>query len=144
MIKVTVDGAPAPQGSKTRNRHGAVYEASKKVGPWRDAVRGEVQRAIREHGQLPVPGPAMVSVTFRLTRPKGHYGQGRNADRIRPAAPRFPTGTPDLDKLIRSTLDGLKEGGALRDDAQVIYIQANKVYADRAPSGADIDVSEVL
>jgi Holliday junction resolvase RusA-like endonuclease len=36
---------------------------------------------------------------------------------------------PDLDKLLRSTLDGLTDAGVWRDDSQVVSISAAKVYA---------------
>jgi crossover junction endodeoxyribonuclease RusA len=138
MIKITVDGKPAPQGSKTRNRYGAIYEDNKAVAPWREAVRAETQRAAEE----PIPGPVAVFVTFRLTRPKSHYRAGRNAGLLRPAAPAYPDGKPDVDKLARAVLDGLTAGGAFWDDAQVVTLAAGKVYAERG--GADITVSGVM
>jgi crossover junction endodeoxyribonuclease RusA len=160
MIKITVDGTPAPQGSKTRNRYGAIYEDNRAVGPWREAVRAETQRAmlalggkvqvtligpdlgaIRDAAAEPMAGPVAVVITFRLRRPKGHYGSGRNAATVRPGAPAYPVGKPDVDKLARAVLDGLTAGGAFKDDAQVITLAAGKVYAERA--GADIQVSEV-
>ena len=35
---------------------------------------------------------------------------------------------PDLDKLERATLDGLADGGALRDDSRIVAITAVKTY----------------
>ena len=43
----------------------------------------------------------------------------------------------DLDKLVRSTLDGLT-GVAYKDDSQVIRILASKRYADFEDEGAEI------
>jgi crossover junction endodeoxyribonuclease RusA len=139
VIEITVDGKPAPQGSKTRNRYGAIYDDSRATKPWREAVRGETQRAMA--GQLPMAGPVAVTVSFRMTRPKGHYGSGRNAGTVRASAPAFPFGKPDVDKLARAVLDGLTEGGAFKDDAQVITLVASKMYSPRG--GADIIVREV-
>ncbi|HLM89272.1 MAG TPA: RusA family crossover junction endodeoxyribonuclease [Streptosporangiaceae bacterium] len=140
MIKITVDGRPAPQGSKVRNRYGAIYEDNRAVRPWRDAVRTEAQRAQRaEDG--PMFGAVLVVIVFRLARPKGHYGTGRNAGTVRSSAPAHPSGKPDVDKLARAVLDGLTEGSAFKDDAQVVSLQVTKVYAER--TGADITVSEV-
>jgi crossover junction endodeoxyribonuclease RusA len=119
-----VAGRPAPQGSKTRTRYGGMKEASKYVAPWRDSV------AWMTRGQLMtgLTGPVRVTVEFHAVRPAGHYGTGRNAAVLRAAAPRFPTMRPDLDKLLRSTLDGLKTGGAYRDDSQVCAVTTSKVY----------------
>ena len=38
-ITIRVVGIPAPQGSKTLTRWGAMIEASKKVKPWRTDVK---------------------------------------------------------------------------------------------------------
>jgi crossover junction endodeoxyribonuclease RusA len=137
VISITVDGKPAPQGSKTRNRYGAIYDDSKATKPWREAVRAETQRA----ADVPMGGPVSVAIRFRLTRPKGHYGTGRNSGVVRPSAPAYPDVKPDLDKLTRAVLDGLKEGGAFKDDAQVVTLAVAKTYSPRG--GADITVSEV-
>jgi len=142
-LKITVDGKAAPQGSKTRNRYGAVYESSKAVGPWRDAVRAEASRAMRERGLRPVvSGPVRVSITFRVIRPKSHYRTGRFAAELRGSAPRYPDIKPDGDKLTRAVLDGLAAGGVYHDDGQVVDGSWRKRYADRP--GADIEVSEML
>jgi len=138
MLKITVNGIPAPQGSKNVNRHGAVYESSKAVGPWREAIRAETQRA----AEAPITGPVEVRIGFRLTRPASHYGTGRNAGQLRAAAPAYPCGQrDDIDKLTRAVLDGLKAGGAYTDDGHVVTLAAAKGYADQP--GADIEVIEV-
>lgn len=112
-----------------------MVESSKAVGPWREAVRGEVQRA----APVPLPGPVHVEITFRLTRPAGHFGTGRNAGQLKPTAPLFPNSKKnDIDKLARSTLDGLTMGGAYWDDGQVVELVARKVYGEQA--GACITV----
>ena len=139
MITITVAGTPAPQGNHRVNRHGAIYETSKAVGPWREAVRAETQRAC----DVPLAGPVEVIVIFRLKRPKGHYGTGRNASVLRPAAPRYPDGKPDEDKLKRAVNDGLKAGGAFWDDAQIVHSDVWKTWADGDVPGATITVSEV-
>jgi len=123
--EIRVNGIPAPQGSKNRGRYGGVYESSKAVGPWREAVRAETQRIMIN----PLTGPVRVDVAFILPRPKGHYRTGRNAHLLRDAAPARPCGTPDLDKLVRAVLDGLTEGGAWKDDGQVADLYVRKFYA---------------
>ena len=127
MIRFTVRGLPAPQGSKRHVGGGRMVESSARVKPWREAVRANAEREIK----VPLAGPVSVILRFWLTRPDGHYGTGRNSWTIRAAAPTLPGGRPDLDKLIRSTLDGLTEGGAWKDDGQVAVITAGKYYASR-------------
>lgn len=133
---IEVRGAPAPQGSKRHLGNGRMVEMSAKVGPWREAVRAETQRA---GVALGAGVPVAVSVVFFLPRPAGHYGTGRNAGKVKLSAPCTPSTRPDLDKLVRSTLDGLKTGGAYADDAQVVTLSAGKVYAANGqPPGAEI------
>ena len=142
MITLRVDGEPAPQGSKSVGRHGGVYEKSRKVKPWREAIRA----AALAQGIGPVNCAAVaVNIVFMLPRPKGHYGTGRNADRLRDSAPLFPATRPDLDKLARSTLDGLMLAGIYADDGQVIALSAEKMYAGNgSPPGAAITIREYM
>jgi Holliday junction resolvase RusA-like endonuclease len=129
VITIEVRGLPAPQGSKRHVGRGIMVESSRAVGPWREAVRAETQRAM--NGSGPMAGPVAIEITFRVPRPKGHYGTGRNASKMRSSAPVFPAGRPDLDKLTRAVLDGLTAGGAWRDDSQVVSLQAWKLYGQQ-------------
>jgi crossover junction endodeoxyribonuclease RusA len=142
MIVIEVSGKPAPQGSKRHVGGGRMIEMSKAVGPWREAVRAETQRVMHGHGIL--GGAVRCTVIFRMPRPAGHYGTGRNATRIRPGAPHWPAGKPDLDKLARAVLDGLTSGGAWKDDSQVIIMNVRKIYAVAdLPPGCRIELSQL-
>src|SRR5215469_6633367 len=138
MPVISVAGVPAPQGSKRHVGNGRMVEASKAAGPWREAVRAETQRIA---GGCPAECPVRVVIVFRLPRPQGHYGTGRNAGTVRPSAPAYPAGRPDLDKLARAVLDGLTMGGAWRDDSQVCHLQAQKIYSERP--GCSITITEM-
>ena len=138
-VVIEVHGTPAPQGSKIRNRYGAVYESNRNVAPWREAIRAEAQRQVL----VPLAGPVLCRITFRMPRPKGHYGTGRNAGQVRNGAPEFPASKPDIDKLARAVLDGLTDGGAWKDDSQVVTLIVHKVYAQAsAPPGCWIRLEE--
>ncbi|MFD6970580.1 RusA family crossover junction endodeoxyribonuclease [Streptomyces sp. NPDC059949] len=140
MIEIDVIGTPAPQGSKRHVGGGRMVESSKKVKPWRNAVSTEALN--RTFDPWPFVG---VSVWFRLKRPQSHYRTGRFADRLRLDAPMYPAKYPDVDKLCRSTLDGLKTGRAFEDDAQVVRLYAHKVYVSRDEEpGALIRIYPVL
>ena len=140
MITITVNGRPAPQGSKRHVGNGRMVEMSKAVGPWREAVRAETQHAIARTRWIGSPIPTLIDVVFYLPRPAAHYGTGRNGGVIKGSAPDFPAGRPDVDKLARAVLDGLVMGGALADDAQVVELQARKRWADGHPPGAVINL----
>jgi crossover junction endodeoxyribonuclease RusA len=144
VIVIRVAGIPAPQGSKRHVGNGVMVESSKAVRPWRDAVRTETQKFMTWADGIrgPLPGPVRVHVLFYLPRPAGHYRTGRVSG-LRPSAPALPHRKPDIDKLARSTLDGLKEGGAYGDDAQVTTLTAQKFYADGMAPGAIIYITDL-
>jgi crossover junction endodeoxyribonuclease RusA len=140
-VIITVRGVPAPQGSKRHVGGGRMVEMSRSVGPWREAVRAETQRAMGwEAGGEPLTGPASVFIAFFLPRPKGHFGTGRNAGEVKSSAPPFPAGRPDLDKLVRAVLDGLTAGGAWADDSQVVELAARKEWGT---PGCEIEITKV-
>ena len=117
-MRISVAGIPAPQGSKKHVGHGIMIEQSRAVGPWREAVRGETQRALMDGAWLAgTHQPVAVTITFYLARPKSA-----------PKRVLYPATRPDLDKLIRSVLDGLQSGGAFHDDSQVVRLAARKVF----------------
>lgn len=128
QIEFTVIGTPAPQGSKRHVGRGILIESSKKVKPWREAVKHAAYEA--RAGRAPFDGPLHVGVDFYLTRPRSHYRTGKNAALLRASAPPYPATKPDLDKLLRSTLDALGEAGIYTDDARVVSVTMNKHYAD--------------
>jgi len=116
MITVVVHDEPKPQGSKvgfiSRGTGRAVVKDDNKpaLRAWRNSVEEATTKARGD--QAPLEGPVLLAVTFTmkkpLSRPKTRFT--------------MPDKKPDLDKLLRSTMDGLKMGGAYVDDAQVVEI----------------------
>lgn len=105
-----------------------MVESSAAVGPWRDAIRSSAVLAAARAGWTTTAGPLTLSVVFTLPRPAGHYRTGRYAELLRPNAPPAPATRPDLDKLIRSTLDALTDAGTMTDDGLVVALSAAKTY----------------
>tara|TARA_R110000796_G_scaffold39383_4_gene98283 strand:+ start:11807 stop:12196 length:390 start_codon:yes stop_codon:yes gene_type:complete len=114
-----VNGLPAPQGSKRYVGNGIMIEASKKVAPWRAAVK----EAAALLDITPFDGPLFIDVQFFLQRPK-------TVKRERPTVP------PDLDKLIRGLFDALTIANVWIDDALVVEVTSSKSYeTDDEPPG---------
>ena len=107
----------APQGSKTLGRYGGLREASKRVKPYRDALKVYAKEVMR--GKKPMTGPVAINVTFCFVQAQS------NRD-IYPTARTIG----DLDKLCRSTLDALT-GIVYWDDSQVSVLTAQKYYSRR-------------
>ena len=126
---IIVHGIPAPQGSKRHVGNGILIESSKKVKPWREAVKW----AAIEAGVKAIHGPVVLTVQFFLPRPKSAPKRRTEADR-----------KPDLDKLLRSTMDALSDVGVWEDDARVVEVQAGKAYEfEGRPPGAVIEIVAV-
>ena len=139
-----VAGTPAPQGSKRAFIHKrgkragriGMVEMSKRVKPWREMVASCAMGASRLHDfdlramPCPVPKgtPVQVKILFWLSQPKTLRSQK-------------PTKRPDLDKLVRSTLDALT-GIIYEDDSQVVSIITEKDWAS-TQSGATITVTAI-
>ena len=136
MYSFWIDGEPAPQGSKNgfvKNGRVVMVESSKKVKPWREAVALATQeyRASKwpNAEQWTLTTSVEIALVFHLPRPKS-------------VTRKWPAVKPDLDKLIRSTFDGLTTGGLYTDDALVIAVSASKQYAtDRI--GCQVIANEV-
>lgn len=147
MEVIRVVGTPAPQGSKkgfaiSKKGTGgkrvytgkvAMVESSKAVKPWREDVRAAALAS-----RVRVAGAVTVDLAFYLARPKGHYRTGKNAHLLRDSAPKYPTTQPDIDKLVRSTLDALTSAGTYTDDSTVVDLLVAKRYADECLPGAVI------
>ncbi|MGH3190011.1 MAG: RusA family crossover junction endodeoxyribonuclease [Streptosporangiaceae bacterium] len=156
-IVINVHGQPAPQGSKRAfairkggiptGRVAVIESSHDRVKSWRQAVIDAALNLDRPH-TWPLDGPLRLGIVFALPRPKGHFGTGKNASRIRDSAPAFPAGMPDLSKLLRSTEDALTDAGIWRDDSQVVaYSRLEKVYAGHYPqipaAGAMITITQL-
>lgn len=139
-------GRPAPQGSKESGGAGQLLESSIYLPAWRREVKVAAYRAYQaagiHHDRLPL-FPAGVPVTLELCTFVVYPEQ------CRAAGTDEPTGDPDIDKLLRATLDPLGGGRKatarlFADDAQVVRVR--DLYKVRATPeqlpGAIIIVSD--
>jgi len=130
---------PAPQGSKKyvgtrRTASGAniplIVESSPKLPAWRKAVSEAVKQAMIDSGDLSkFEGAVKLEAVFYLTRKKT-------------VTRAYPTVPPDLDKVLRSLMDGItaKGEGVWGDDSQVVRLEVSKKYAV-GESGVAVTIS---
>jgi Holliday junction resolvase RusA-like endonuclease len=137
MITLDILGSPAPKGSARAMNIGgrARLIASSSGANQRNQRRWAKAIATAAQGAAVIAGPVCVSVTFRLARPKGHYGKRGLLN----SAPLHPTVKPDIDKLVRCTLDALT-GLAFEDDSRIVSLYVGKTYAVPGREGAKITV----
>lgn len=144
QLTIDVVGTPAPQGSKRAfvvNGRAVMTESSNKVKPWRQDVVAAVKHVLAVEDWWTIPPEAVeLAITFYMPRPGYHYGTGKNSARLKPSAPTWVSKKPDVDKLVRSTLDALTTSAVIKDDAQVARLVVEQLYADAA-TGARITIT---
>jgi Holliday junction resolvase RusA-like endonuclease len=137
-LTITAIGRPAPQGSKNLGSAGQLLEQSAWLPAWKQAIKVGAFRAYQMAGILPTELPVFragvpveLLITFLL------------------ASDQSPTGKPDIDKLMRSTLDALGGGRAgttarlYADDSQVVRLAGSKQrQAGRQPGAIIIATDE--
>lgn len=154
MIVLEVLGTPAPKGSgramliggKARFIASGTGANAKAQGRWSRVVR----EAALDQPIAFAKTALAVTIEFRMPRLKSHYGTGRNATRLKPGAPIAPAVYPDIDKLVRCTLDAITTRkardrvhyGIIDDDSRIVRLDVTKIYADRGHEGARITVEE--
>lgn len=113
-LHIRVTGRPAPQGSKKLGGAGQLLEESAYLPAWKAAVKIGCYKAYAAAGltgdQIPL---------FTRTMPV-HIEQLTflvDSVQCRADGTELPLGTPDVDKLLRATLDAL--GGGRRDTARL-------------------------
>lgn len=130
-IEFIIPGTPQQQGSKTRMPNGFMVESNKKLGSWR---RDAIAAAQAAYQGPKIMGPVFVTARFYFGRPKGHFGSGRNAGRLKLTAPTYYASAPDLDKLQRALGDVLTQAGLILDDRLIVkWIEPVKLWTLRAP-----------
>ncbi len=136
-LSFIVYGNPEPRGSKTagigKGGRRFMRDSNPKSYPWmRDVAQAAALAMFKVHIDSSLfRGPLRVDVDFYLPRPKGHFGTGKNAGKVKASAPSRPIVAPDKGKLERGTLDAL-EGIVYANDAQVVEGDSRKFYGEPA------------
>jgi Holliday junction resolvase RusA-like endonuclease len=126
--ELTIPGDPIPWSPKQTNpKSGTKFVAarqSKHAGKIIDCWERRHPGVWFEKGDALV-----IQGVFWIGRPKSHYGTGRNARVLKPAAPPYPTGRPDGSNLLKLVEDALTTI-AWADDDQFIDGVFRKRYCD--------------
>lgn len=120
MIQFRAEGIPVPQGSMKVINGRILHSQGSALAVWRSTIAWSAKQA----GAIPIADPIIIILLFTMPRPKT----------VKRA---YPSVAPDLDKLIRASLDALT-GVAYLDDGQVVEVQAKKRYG--ATPGLDITI----
>lgn len=150
MITLQVPGTPKPKGSlkcigrRGKVAHVLIEDAGEQLTTWRERVTYAARQAKTTY---PKGTPVSVYIDFYIPRPLSHHSTVPPRNKI---LPRYLEAQPvtrssgDLDKLTRTILDAITDGGLLDDDSQVVELIVRKYYADNPPGWADIYVDDTL
>jgi Holliday junction resolvase RusA-like endonuclease len=130
-LQLTVEGNPVPQGSFRHVGNGRIISANPKLNAWRQTIADQIglQTPVRL-----IDGSIRVDLVFTLERPKSVSRGVRER----------PTVKPDLDKLVRATLDAIsleRYVQLITDDSQVTDLHAAKRYSDHRRPGVTIMIT---
>lgn len=156
MIKISVDGAPQPGGSKTAFIHPAILKAKKrwfdgefwvktkdlqsmirvrdannKAKKWKDLVAAAAKDQLPKEGFDMFDEPLIMMSTFYRRRPRGHVGK-TGLTKLGRRTP-WPDTKPDALKYLRSTEDAL-EGIVYRNDSLIVTHYIAKEWAEESES----------
>lgn len=135
-LTIVVHGRPAPQGSKKYAGHrrnsasgrisAVLVEQSKRVKPWRALVTRAAMNTMLDSGLTePLDGPLEAEIVFTVLKPASAPKRRRTWPTTRHSG--------DVDKLIRSTFDGIADAEAVIDDARIIRVTAIKTFPGEHP-----------
>lgn len=118
-LAIRAIGRPAPQGSHEVGANGHVMHSSQYLAAWRRQVAIATLTAVKAAGyapgSLPLFGPRSAVYVHELVLIV-------QDDQCRAAGTDEPTGRPDVDKLLRATIDGLGDAHLFADDSQIVKI----------------------
>ncbi len=146
-VVVEVYGTPTPKGSNRAMVRGgkAVFVPGgskpnqEALQSWAGQCRLACQSFVSGQASPVFTHVALaVAITFRLKRPGGHWAKKGG---LKTGAPTAPAVKPDLDKLLRATLDALSDV-IFDDDSRIVEVTTRKAYAQPGQEGATIRVWE--
>lgn len=142
-VKFVVFGRPQQRGSKRavplKTGKTVILDDNRKSRGWMQAIQAAAGEAM--NGREIIRDPVVIYATFYFLRPKSHFGTGRNSKKIKSSSPRHHSQTPDLDKLLRSLLDGCT-GTVITDDRLVSRIEADKCWTT-GTEGMSVKIREM-
>lgn len=90
----------------------------------------DIRRMLRPFApKVPLDEPLEVIIFLYFSRPKCHYGTGRNAGKLKDSAPYWKESVPDRDNLDKIILDALK-GLFWKDDSRICAGPVIKQYSE--------------
>lgn len=128
VLTLWVPHIAAPQGSHKQGFGKSVRETNPRTEPYRQAVADACERELENWIWTPLDGPVAMSITFYMPPLK------TDPDRY------WCIGVPDLDKVLRSTCDGLTKGKVWKDDARLVMLDQVKMVHAKTLEDTGVDI----
>jgi len=125
MIIFTIPGNPKAQKRHRSGKWG-------NYDPSADAKKDFLLQVMNNRPGKPLTGAISLDLTFHMSRPKNHFGTGRNANKLKNSAPSWCLSKPDVDNLAKFVMDALN-GVYWRDDSQIWELNVRKLWANDSP-----------
>lgn len=138
MNDIIVKGSPEAQ---KRHRHVGkfvrVYDPSQK----------DKQHFAKEVGKIwkkkPLSGGIVLFLSYHMPRPKKHYRTGKFSHLLKKDAPDYHSVKPDIDNLIKHTMDACTNL-LWKDDCVIVGIVARKTYSKKPRTEISFCLEEEL
>lgn len=141
-ISFFVIGDPKPQARPRVSRRGKFTSVHSPLTQWRCDVLKEANSIAQSKEILTCP--LFIDITYYFRRPQGHYGTGKNAEKLKDSAPQFHTKKPDIDNLNKAILDAIGDSGLIKNDSQIYHLQSLKTYGKDGKHGAAITIWPII
>lgn len=134
MISFTIPGDPIAKArpkAVSFGGHARVYTPARSK-EFEYLVKLAAQEAMS--GRAPLDEPVDVRIAYWLSIPKSF---SMKKQRVALSGLLWPTGKPDLDNLVKATLDGMLKV-VFRDDSLVCRLEISKHYAERPSTAVSV------
>ena len=125
-IKISVLGEPKAQ---PRHRHFQRGKFKGTYDPGKKDKQSFLYLVLEYAPDKPFDEPLCVDIDFYFSRPKSHYGTGRNANKLKPSSSINHITKPDIDNLRKFVMDAMNKV-FWRDDSIICEGHTRKIYSD--------------
>ena len=147
IVRVTAWPKPQPRPKAyVRGAHASVYDPGTA-----SEFRGRIEVTVTPHRPSePLSGPLRLDLIIIVPRPKGHFGSGKNADKLKPSSPVYwhlskgGQHGGDLDNYAKAVADSLTDAAIIADDALIAWGERRKRWAHAGELGGVLIVLQQI
>ena len=124
MEDIIIKGIPLAQ-----KRHRHIGKFVRVYDPSSKDKKSFASKLNKQWKKKALNGNILLFVTYYMPRPKKHYRTGKFSNVLKKDAPEYHKIKPDIDNLIKLTMDA-STGVLWEDDCVVVGVVAKKLYSE--------------